>query len=154
MRKFFFIRAQIVGEYLGHRRADVFFSARHAEQRLPLEDATDAITARKAFVNAMARDISRFDLILTPVVPVLPFAANREGPDDIDGIAVGPNEWCPFTFPFNLTGQPAASIPCGMVEGLPVGLQIVGPHLGDAATLAAAAAFEEIRPAPRCEFSL
>lgn len=123
-------------------------------QRLPLEAATDAITTRKAFANAMARVMARFDLILTPTLPVLPFAADREGPDQIDGRAVGPDDWCPFTFPFNLTGQPAASVPCGLVEGLPVGLQIVGPHLGDAATLGAAAAFERIRPPPRPAFAL
>jgi Amidase len=46
---------------------------------------------------------------------------------------MGADDWCPYTFPFNLTGQPAASAPCGLVDGLPVGIQIVGPHLGDAA---------------------
>jgi aspartyl-tRNA(Asn)/glutamyl-tRNA(Gln) amidotransferase subunit A len=123
-------------------------------RRLPLEAATDAITTRKAFANAMARVMTRFDLIVTPTVPILPFAADREGPDEIDGRSVGPDEWCPFTFPFNLTGQPAVSVPCGLVDGLPVGLQIVGPHFGDVATLAAAAAFERIQPSGRCPFSL
>jgi aspartyl-tRNA(Asn)/glutamyl-tRNA(Gln) amidotransferase subunit A len=123
-------------------------------KRLPLEAATDAITTRKAFANAMARVMARFDLILTPTLPVLPFGAESEGPDEIDGCFVGPNDWCPFTFPFNLTGQPAASVPCGLVDGLPIGLQIVGPHLGDAVTLSAAAAFERMRPPPRAAFSL
>jgi aspartyl-tRNA(Asn)/glutamyl-tRNA(Gln) amidotransferase subunit A len=123
-------------------------------QRLPLEAATDAITTRKAFANAMARVMARFDLILTPTLPVLPFAAERESPDEIDGCVVGPNDWCPFTFPFNLTGQPAASVPCGLVDALPIGLQIVGPHLGDAVTLSAAAAFERMRPPPRPHFVL
>ena len=123
-------------------------------KRLPLEAATDAITTRKAFANAMARVMARFDLILTPTLPVLPFGAESEGPDEIDGCVVGPNDWCPFTFPFNLTGQPAASVPCGLVDGLPIGLQIVGPHLGDAVTLSAAAAFERMRPPPRAAFSL
>jgi aspartyl-tRNA(Asn)/glutamyl-tRNA(Gln) amidotransferase subunit A len=123
-------------------------------QRLPLEAATDAITTRKAFANAMARVMDRFDLILTPTLPVLAFGAEREGPDEIDGRAVGANDWCPFTFPFNLTGQPAASVPCGLVDGLPIGLQIVGPHLGDALTLSVAAAFERMRPPPRPDFVL
>jgi aspartyl-tRNA(Asn)/glutamyl-tRNA(Gln) amidotransferase subunit A len=122
-------------------------------KRRPLEAATDAITTRKAWANAIARLMSRFDLILTPTLPVLPFAAEREGPEMIDGVAVGADAWCPFTFPFNLTGQPAASIPCAVVDGLPVGLQIVGPHLGDPTVLSAAAAFEALRPAPRLEFA-
>jgi aspartyl-tRNA(Asn)/glutamyl-tRNA(Gln) amidotransferase subunit A len=123
-------------------------------KRLPLEAATDAITTRKAFANAMARVMARFDLILTPTLPVLPFGAESEGPDKIDGCAVGADDWCPFTFPFNLTGQPAASVPCGLIDGLPVGLQIVGPHLGDAVTLSAAAAFERMRPRLRPSFLL
>ena len=58
-------------------------------------------------------------------------------------------DWTPFTYPFNLTGQPAASIPCGLTEaGLPVGLQIVGPHFADAQVLQAAAAFEAVAPFP------
>jgi aspartyl-tRNA(Asn)/glutamyl-tRNA(Gln) amidotransferase subunit A len=124
------------------------------DKRLPLEAATDAITTRKAWANAVARLMSRYDLILTPTLPVTAFAADREGPATIVGAAVGPDEWCPFTFPFNLTGQPAASVFAGMVDGLPVGLQIVGPHLGDALLLTAAAKVEALFPAPRPAFTL
>jgi aspartyl-tRNA(Asn)/glutamyl-tRNA(Gln) amidotransferase subunit A len=113
-------------------------------QRLPLEVATDAITIRKAFVNKMARRMQGLDLILTPTVPILPFAFDAPGPDEINGTPVGPDGWSPFTSPFNLTGQPAASLPCGSLRGLPVGLQIAGPHLGDAQVLRAAAAFERV----------
>ncbi|SON55038.1 Glutamyl-tRNA(Gln) amidotransferase subunit A [Hartmannibacter diazotrophicus] len=112
---------------------------------LPLEAATDAITVRKAFANAMARVMAGTDLILTPTLPLLPFAADRTGPEEIAGVPVGPDAWCPFTSPFNLTGQPAASVPCGYVDGRwPVGLQIVGPHLGDGIVISAAAAFERL----------
>ena len=121
---------------------------------LPLEAATDAMTARKAWVNAVARLMARYDLILTPTLPVTAFAADREGPATIAGQPVGPDSWCPFTFPFNLTGQPAASVFAGLVEGLPVGLQIVGPHLGDALVLSAAAGVEALFPAPRSPFAL
>ena len=56
-------------------------------------------------------------------------------------------DWTPFTFPFNLTQQPAASIPCGLTKaGLPVGLHIVGPRYADALVLRAARAFESARP--------
>ena len=56
-------------------------------------------------------------------------------------------EWTPFSYPFNLTGQPACSVPCGFTEaGLPVGLQIVGPRYADPLVMRAARAFEQARP--------
>lgn len=116
-----------------------------AEKR-PFEDATDAITARKAFVDEIARIMSHYDFILTPTLSVTAFAKDEDGPSMIDGKAIASYEWCPFTSPFNLTGQPAASVPCGLVDGLPVGLQIIGPHLGDSQVLSAAAAFEGVLP--------
>ena len=122
--------------------------------RLPLEAATDAMTVRKAWANAVARLMARYDLILTPTLPVTAFPAEREGPATIGGEPVGAEDWCPFTFPFNLTGQPAASVFAGMVDGLPVGLQIVGPHLGDALVLSVAAKVEALFPRIRPLFSL
>jgi aspartyl-tRNA(Asn)/glutamyl-tRNA(Gln) amidotransferase subunit A len=56
-------------------------------------------------------------------------------------------EWSPYTYPFNMTQQPAASVPCGFTSaGLPIGLQIVGPARQDALVLRAARAFESARP--------
>jgi aspartyl-tRNA(Asn)/glutamyl-tRNA(Gln) amidotransferase subunit A len=121
---------------------------------LPLEVATDAMTLRKAWANAIARLMSRYDLILTPTLPVTAFPAEREGPEMIDGEPVAPDAWSPFTSPFNLTGQPAASVFAGLADGLPVGLQIVGPHLGDGLVLAGAAAAEALFPAPPPPFAL
>jgi aspartyl-tRNA(Asn)/glutamyl-tRNA(Gln) amidotransferase subunit A len=54
--------------------------------------------------------------------------------------------WTAFTYPFNVTGQPAATLPCGFVEGLPVGLQVVGKWRQDATVLRACAAFEALQP--------
>ncbi|MBB4008216.1 amidase [Allorhizobium taibaishanense] len=116
-----------------------------AEKR-PFEDATDAITARKAFADDIAGIMAHYDFILTPTLSVTAFAKDQDGPSTIDGKAIAPHEWCPFTSPFNLTGQPAASVPCGLVGGLPIGLQIVGAHLGDASVLSAATAFEAVLP--------
>jgi aspartyl-tRNA(Asn)/glutamyl-tRNA(Gln) amidotransferase subunit A len=123
-------------------------------RKLPLEAATDAITTRKAWANAVARLMASYDLILTPTLPCTAFDANREGPAAIAGQSVGPDGWCPFTFPFNLTGQPAASVYAGLIDRLPIGLQIVGPHLGDGLVLSAAAAVEALFPPPRPAFEL
>ena len=118
-----------------------------AQQWTADEAFTDAITARKGAVNAMARFMERFDLILTPTAPVAPFAIDRDGPGTIDGVAVDDDAWTPCLYPANLTGQPAASVPAGWTQdGLPVGLQIIGRRLDDSMVIAAAAAFERVLP--------
>jgi aspartyl-tRNA(Asn)/glutamyl-tRNA(Gln) amidotransferase subunit A len=111
------------------------------------EEFTDAITSRKALVNAMARFMERFDLILTPTVPIPPFAIDRAGPGKIDGVTVKDDAWTPSLYPANLTGQPAASVPAGWTtKGLPVGLQIIGRRLADPMVITAASALERIQP--------
>lgn len=89
----------------------------------------------------------KYDLLLTPTIACPPFPVGLDNPTEIGGRPVPPYAWIPFTYPFNLTGQPAASVPCGFTRaGLPVGLQIVGRRYDDASVLAAAAGFERIRP--------
>ena len=84
------------------------------------------------------------DLLLTPSVPILPFPVGRDVPDPSRQARW--TEWAPFSYPFNLTRQPAASLPCGFAEdGLPVGLQVIGPLYGDALVLRACHAFERAR---------
>lgn len=111
------------------------------------EDLTNAQVARKSIANTMARFMRNYDLLLTPTLAVPPFELGIQGPTSIDGAPVAPHAWLAFTFPFNLTGQPAASVPAGFTAaGLPVGLQIIGAHLDDPGVLRAAAAFEAVRP--------
>jgi Asp-tRNAAsn/Glu-tRNAGln amidotransferase A subunit and related amidases len=93
------------------------------------------------------RFLARFDLLITPTVAVPPFALDALPIREIDGAPVSPLGWTPFTYPFNLTGQPAASVPAGMTaSGLPVGLQIVGRRHADRTVLAASAAWEAAAP--------
>jgi aspartyl-tRNA(Asn)/glutamyl-tRNA(Gln) amidotransferase subunit A len=91
-------------------------------------------------MNLFHRD---YDLLVTPTLAVPAFDVGREFPEGNERWT----DWTPFTYPFNLTQQPAASIPCGLTRsGLPVGLHIVGPRHADALVLRAARAFESARP--------
>lgn len=111
------------------------------------EDFTNANMTRKRVVNRMWRFMQRYDLLLTPTLAAPPFPVHMQGPEIIDGRMVRSADWLCFTFPMNMTGQPAASVPAGFTTGgLPVGLQIVGRHLADASVISAAAAFEAARP--------
>jgi Asp-tRNA(Asn)/Glu-tRNA(Gln) amidotransferase A subunit family amidase len=85
------------------------------------------------------------DLLLTPTLPVPPFSAGRNVPEELSDR--GLISWAYYTYPFNLTGNPAASVPCGFTEdGLPVGLQIVAGNHREGNVLRAAATLEEERP--------
>ena len=93
----------------------------------------------------MGRFHRKYDLLLTPTLPITAFAKGRDVPDGWP--SPDWTSWTPYTYPFNLTQQPAASVPCGLTgAGLPVGLQIVGPRHADALVLRAARAYERARP--------
>jgi aspartyl-tRNA(Asn)/glutamyl-tRNA(Gln) amidotransferase subunit A len=111
------------------------------------EQLTSAVVRRKAVYNAAWRFFRSYDLLLTPTLAVAPFEHGLQGPATIDGREVDAFYWLSFTFPFNFTGQPAATVPAGFTQdGLPVGLQIVGRRLDDALVLRASAAFETAAP--------
>lgn len=86
-----------------------------------------------------------YDLLITATVGTLPFAHGQE-PQNIDGIDIEPHRGWVLTQPYNFTGQPAASIPAGFVDGLPVGMQIAGQRHADKTVIAASAAFERHQP--------
>jgi len=118
---------------------------RHA-RRYDLADYLDAVKARAAYAADIHRFFETVDILLTPTIPILPFDAEREAPDGMNGNSdVLPwTGWTPFTYPFNITGNPAASIPAGLSRtGLPVGLQVIGPRHADASVLAFCRALEE-----------
>lgn len=119
-------------------------------ERLGPADFGEALAKRVALWDTTRKFFGRFDLLLTPTLPLTAFDAGRLSPDGMPvaaGSLIPFADWSPFTYPWNITGQPAASVPCGFTrEGLPVGLQIVGRRYADATVLRAAAAFEEVRP--------
>lgn len=111
------------------------------------EDLTDAAVVRQEINMKMRRFMEDYDLVLTPTLGVPPFEVGINGPKYIDGRRVSRSHWLSFTAPFNMTGQPAASVPAGWTdEGLPIGLQIIGRHLDDALVLRASAAYEQANP--------
>ncbi|MGA7264766.1 MAG: amidase family protein, partial [Stellaceae bacterium] len=117
-------------------------------ERISAVDYLGADLVRTALARQMAEFHRKYDLLLTPMMPVpaLPVGQDLNDPTTerhwID--------WSPFSYPFNLTRQPAASIPCGLTSaGLPIGLQIVGPLYADDRVLRAARAFETAQPERR-----
>ena len=111
-------------------------------------DVAAALRARLDYYHGMRQFMARYELLLTPAMPLPAFPAGLDRPQQIGGKDVDAGlSWTPFTYPFNVTGQPAASVPCGFTaDGLPVGLQIVGRRHADSSVLAAAAAFEAAQP--------
>jgi aspartyl-tRNA(Asn)/glutamyl-tRNA(Gln) amidotransferase subunit A len=110
-----------------------------------LVDYLIAVARREQMMVAANHFHRDYDLLVTPTLPIPAFAAGEEVPPG-SGMSRWP-DWTPFTYPFNLTQQPAASVPCGLTsKGLPAGLQIVGPRFADALVLRAARACEKAAP--------
>ncbi|WPB55595.1 amidase [Xylophilus sp. GOD-11R] len=114
--------------------------------RISAVDYATALHQGRARIGAAMRALHmRYDLLLTPAVPTVAFDVGLDFPGDRGGQWRA--DWTPFAFPFNLTSQPACSIPCGLDhDGMPIGLQIVGRRREEALVLAAARAFERAHP--------
>jgi aspartyl-tRNA(Asn)/glutamyl-tRNA(Gln) amidotransferase subunit A len=96
---------------------------------------------RYAFREKMRQFFEKYDLLLTPTLPVAAFDVGHDVPPGYKDKNIV--SWATFTYPFNLTGQPAASLPVGMTkDGLPVGLQIVAPSHEEGAIFALAARYQ------------
>ena len=105
----------------------------------------EAVGRRSELAIHMGRFHREYDLLLTPTVPIVAFDAGREVPACSSHRRW--TSWTPFTYPFNLTQQPAASVPCGFTsDGLPVGLQIAGTKYEDVLVLRAAHAYQTANP--------
>lgn len=116
--------------------------------RVSALDYGRALLGRTPFYQTVRTFFDRYDLLLTPTMPAAAWPVEPDSSALIDGRdAPTLLERLTFTFPFNLTGQPAATVPCGWTKaGLPVGLQIVGGWHADAIVLRAAAGFEALQP--------
>lgn len=116
-----------------------------AGERMSYPDFAAAMRERIRLGETLSALLNDHDLLVTPSLPVAAFPAGQGVPEPtrMDSWI----DWVPYSYPFNLSGQPAASCPCGFTgAGLPVGLQIVGPLYGDARVLRACRAFEAAQP--------
>jgi len=118
-----------------------------AEQgaRISLGEYTLALEARADLIAKMNAFHQRYDVLVSPMLPLVAFEAGHNVPPG-SGMAQW-MEWTPFSYPFNLTQQPAASVPCGFTrEGLPVGLQVVAGRFADAQVLRVCKVYEQHYP--------
>ncbi|WP_250458696.1 amidase [Microbulbifer litoralis] len=113
--------------------------------QLTMLDYLAAVNERTALCERMANFHRKYDLLLTPTLPITAFKAGREVPEDWPSTRWP--SWTPFTYPFNMTGQPALSVPCGFSsDGLPIGLQLVGRRFDDASVLRVGQAYQLAAP--------
>lgn len=113
----------------------------------------DATAVRMRLGVHMGRFHETYDVLVTPTLPLTAFAKGHEVPDGWPSPRW--TSWTPFTYPFNLTQQPAASVPCGLtIAGLPAGLQVVGRRHDDARVLAVCRAYEAVATLSRAAHDL
>jgi aspartyl-tRNA(Asn)/glutamyl-tRNA(Gln) amidotransferase subunit A len=113
--------------------------------RLSMLEYMGAVNESMALRERMANFHQKYDLLLTPSIPITAFKTGREVPEDWPSTRWP--TWTPFTYPFNMTGQPALSVPCGFDKaGLPISLQLVGARFNDALVLQAGYAYQQAAP--------
>ena len=113
--------------------------------RLSMLEYMGAVNESTALRERMANFHQKYDLLLTPSIPITAFKTGREVPEDWPSTRWP--TWTPFTYPFNMTGQPGLSVPCGFDQaGLPISLQLVGARFNDALVLQAGYAYQQAAP--------
>jgi aspartyl-tRNA(Asn)/glutamyl-tRNA(Gln) amidotransferase subunit A len=111
-------------------------------RRLTANDYLDATAVRMDLGVRMGRFHTEYDLLVTPTMPIPAFRSSLQAPEDRPSTMW--SSWTPYTYPFNMTQQPALSVPCGLTaDGLPIGLQIVGARHADRLVLRAGQAFQD-----------
>ncbi|MHA1728353.1 MAG: amidase [Promethearchaeota archaeon] len=122
--------------------------------RIDTPTVTWAEVTREEIYYEVCRHFKKYDILITPTLTVPAFELGKNQVDMINGVDVSDvsdmsnvTAWMPYTPIFNLSGHPAASIPCGWtLDGLPIGMMIVGKRLDDLTVLQVSQAFENISP--------
>ncbi len=112
-------------------------------------DYLDAQERRRDYTRRWTKFFEDHDVLLAPSMPLAAFGTDVASPASIDGVPVDPffDDWCALALPANLAGTPATAVPTGLDgDGLPLGMQVLGPRGADARTLAVAAAYERLAP--------
>ena len=110
-------------------------------------DYVDAMLERQKIYAELVGFFKNYDLLITPTTAIPAFELGIMNPPRIGEKPASPLSWVSFTYPFNMTGLPAASIPCGWTkDGLPVGMQLVGKRFDELTVLQVAKAFQELAP--------
>jgi aspartyl-tRNA(Asn)/glutamyl-tRNA(Gln) amidotransferase subunit A len=141
--------ATLFGETLATRRDELdpdIAAQIELGMRLSGAEIARALLRREAIAAALAGFFERYDLLLCPTAPVTAWPLDLLGPPEIGGRPAGPRGHAAFTPLVNYCGVPAVSVPAGLVRGLPIGLQVVGPRHADAAVLELAAVVEGCVP--------
>ena len=137
------------GHLLNHDAADLTTYGRYSLEQG--RGATGASVAQALHVVNLVKLrfeelLEEYDLLMSPTMPTVAFPVGQP-PKEVDGKGLPPHlGYIPFTFPINMSGQTAASIPCGFSGGMPVGLHVIGKAGDEATVLRASAAYEEAHP--------
>lgn len=119
------------------------------EKRITNRDIARIQIHKEELWHKVSQIFNNFDALLTPASAVTAFTSGENGPfrpDSINGLKTKGMSWLGLNYPFNFTGLPAASIPCGFSNNMPVGLQIIGKRFDERSVLMLSSAFESIRP--------
>lgn len=139
-------KSHLLDDWADQMGADLVAAIR-AGQNFTAREFLDHRREKYDYITEMAAFLEDWDYLVTPVCSVAAFPAERVLPAHWPDHAWDWLSWSEFLYPFNMSGQPAASVPCGFTAaGLPVGLQIVGKRFDDLGVLQLAAAFEAARP--------
>ena len=143
------VMSEIMTNLLATEGAGPLFEMAFDPGGLTLEGVSKAHQFRHQINTVLAEAFDQVDLVLIPTSPVPAFGATGPVPTVVDGRDVGASAPAAFTGIFNVSGNPSVSVPIGLADGCPVGMQIVARRHEDELALAAAAALERLRPWPK-----
>ncbi|MSO71856.1 MAG: amidase [Alphaproteobacteria bacterium] len=145
--------AALMARFPAARHSDLdpgFRAAAEMAKSTTLADYLAAEAERSEYSSRLSRLLAKHDLLLMPTMPMAAFPVGFDSAPLPDGTPR--HDWSPFTYPFNMSGQPAASLPIGLTaDHRPIGLQVIGGRGRDLRVLSACAALEDALAMPRPE---